>query len=90
MHVGIIGHHPGILTAAIATTEDLGHTAIGTTSDEEAMSWLAGKVVSALVIGGGVEPASRSMLLGACTQYGVRPVEVFGPDNLRAALASLV
>jgi hypothetical protein len=90
MHIGIVGRHPSILDAAIATAKELGHTAVGTTADDVALQWLSERKVSALVIGGGVERPSRTKLIQACAERGVHPIEVFGPDKLRATLAALL
>jgi hypothetical protein len=89
MRIGIIGRHQGILAGAIASAEELGHAAVGTTDDSEAMAWISAASIGALVIGGGVEQASRSALLAACTNAGIRPIEIFGPGNLRPALLAL-
>jgi hypothetical protein len=89
MKIGIIGRHPAVLEGALALARELGHEAVGTSADDEALRWLADRTVAALVIGGGVEPAARAKLLAACKESAVRPVEVFGPENLRAVLAAL-
>jgi hypothetical protein len=89
MNIGIIGRHAHILSAAISQAQNLGHTAVGTHDDNIALAWLAAHTVDALVIGGGVEPASRAALVSACKERGVKPLEVFGPQGLTAALLSL-
>jgi hypothetical protein len=89
MRVGIIGRHESILQTAMAKASDLGHAGVGTIDDAVALDWLQAKAVDALVIGGGVEPASRQRLIEACRRSAVAAHEVFGPDGLERALRSL-
>ena len=89
MRIGIIGRHPGLLDTALDTARASGHAPLGTTSDAEAFAWIEAGRIDALVIGGGVEAASRAALTTACAASGVQVVDVFGPGNLRTALASL-
>lgn len=89
MSIGIIGRSTALLAKALATAHELGHAAIGTTSDAEALGWVFEGQVSVLVVGGGVEASSRQSLASAGDAVGVKIVEVFGPENLRAALATL-
>ena len=89
MHIGIIGRNPHLLASALAEARDLGHVASGTTSDEQALRWLSEGQVQALVIGGGVEALSRTVLIDACRTFHVLPIEVHGPHALRSALAAL-
>lgn len=89
MNIGIIGRSTDLLARALATAQELGHSAIGTVSDAEALAWISANQVRALVIGGGVEASSRQVLSAACNAAGVKVLEVFGPQNLRALLASI-
>lgn len=89
MKIGIIGRHSAMMETALAVAAETGHSAVGTMADAEALSWIAARAIEALVIGGGVEGGSRRALVEACTQHGVRAVEIFGPGNLRAALLEL-
>jgi hypothetical protein len=57
--------------------------------DENALALIRSRAIDVLMIGGGVEAASRMLLLAACAERGVRPLEVFGPDKLQQALDSL-
>jgi hypothetical protein len=89
MNIGIVGRHRPLLDTAMATAARVGHTAKGTLDDDEAVAWIRDGAIEALVIGGGVEQASRQTLLDACATHGVRPVEVFGPAMLEQALRDL-
>jgi hypothetical protein len=89
MRIGIIGRHESMLQTAVAKTRELGHAGVGTVDDAVALNWLEAKAVDALVIGGGVEPASRHILIEACSRSGVAAHEVFGPGNLERTLRSL-
>jgi hypothetical protein len=89
MNIGIVGRHRPMLMAAMATAARAGHVAKGTLEDREAIEWIRDGSIAALVIGGGVDQASRHSLLEACATHRVRPVEVFGPDMLEKALMEL-
>jgi hypothetical protein len=89
MKIGIIGRNQSILSVALTTAQECGHHALGTTSDKEALLWLAERRIAALVIGGGVETASRLTLINACRSFDIQPVEIVGPEHLRSALAEL-
>jgi hypothetical protein len=89
MNLGIIGRNQALLDAAVSTAAHLGHSAKGTLNDAQAIAWVAQGSIAGLVIGGGVEQASRSLLLEACSKHGVRPIEVYGPGNLEKALEAL-
>jgi hypothetical protein len=52
-----------------------GVTARGTTDDADAVSMIEAGGVSTLVIGGGVEPASRHRLKASADLKGVRVIE---------------
>jgi hypothetical protein len=89
MNIGIVGRHPPTLETAMTTVARLGHAAKGALDDDEAVAWMRDGAIEVLVIGGGVEQASRRTLLEACAAHGVRPVEVFGPGSLEKALLEL-
>ena len=89
MKIGIIGRHPHIMETALATAGHVGHEAIGTLEDAVALQWISQRQIGALVIGGGVEAASRQILLQACAAQGIQPVEIMGPGQLESALRAL-
>jgi hypothetical protein len=89
MNIGIVGRHQPMLMTAMATAVRVGHIAKGMLDDDEAVAWMHDGSIEALVIGGGVEQASRRVLLVACAAHHVRPVEVFGPLLLEQALIEL-
>lgn len=78
-----------MMETALGVAAETGHVAVGTMTDAEAMGWIEARSIEALVVGGGVEPPSRRALGAACSQHGVRLVEIFGPGNLRGALVEL-
>jgi hypothetical protein len=89
VRVGVIGHHESLLQTALVKAGELGHVAIGTLEVAAALDWVEAKSVDALVIGGGVEPVTRRLLLAACRRSGVPGYEVFGPGNLQSTLRSI-
>jgi hypothetical protein len=89
MRIGILGRHASLMATAIVAAARSGHEARGTLEDADALAWIRDAAIHALVIGGGVEPASRRALLDACAQHGIRPVEIFGPTMLEDALRAL-
>ncbi|MBS1720178.1 MAG: hypothetical protein JST35_07010 [Armatimonadetes bacterium] len=60
----VVGRHPGLLASVIQRLRDQGYDATGVSTDEEALSLSEG-TWDALVIGGGVEPASREAISAA-------------------------
>ncbi len=89
MRIGIVGRSADLMRQALDLAEGAGHDARGTLADDEALAWVRGSQVAALLIGGGVEPASRDALTAACDEHGVRPVHVAGPGVLGDALLQL-
>lgn len=89
MRIGIVGRHPEILRGALALADEAGHDARGTTTDAEALAWVSQQQITALLIGGGVEPEARETLLSACEANDVRGVEVHEPTNLGPILRGL-
>ncbi|MBL8729137.1 MAG: hypothetical protein JNM25_11940 [Planctomycetes bacterium] len=89
MNLGILGRDPAVLARAMQLAARHGHVPQGTLRDADALAWVQQGSIEGLVIGGGVEPAPRRALLDACRARGVRPIEVFGPENLDHALGAL-
>jgi hypothetical protein len=52
-----------------------GVTARGTTEEDDAVSWIETGDISTLIIGGGVEPASRQRLRASANLKGVRVID---------------
>lgn len=84
-----MGRHAEIMKSALAVADEAGHDARGTLDEAEALVWVQQQQISALLIGGGVEPEPREQLLAACEQNDVRGVEVQGPASLGAILRGL-
>jgi hypothetical protein len=89
VRIGIIGRDSSLLRQALELGEGAGHDARGTLDDAEALAWVRAGQVNALLIGGGVEPASRDALVAACEESDVRSVLVSGPGVLGDALLRL-
>lgn len=89
MNVGVVGRHAAILERVLALVSSHGHSAKGTLVDADALSWINSRDVQYLLIGGGVEDASRKSLLAACAAHQVQAIEVFGLHNLELAIAGL-
>lgn len=84
-----MGRHAEIMKGALALADEAGLDARGTLDDGEALVWVQQQQIGALLIGGGVEPEPRELLLQACEQNDVRGVEVQGPANVGAILRGL-
>lgn len=63
------------IDAVLAVLRGDGFDAAGTTDDDEALTLLAAGGVTALVIGGGVEQASREALIQTGTACGATVIE---------------
>ncbi len=74
MSVLIIGRGRSIVDKAVATLRENGFEAAGVTADEDAVRLLAAGGVGALVIGGGVGPASRERLAGLARPAGAEVI----------------
>jgi hypothetical protein len=97
MSVLVIARAQPLLDRIVPLLRAGGIAATGTTSDEDAMSMLATGGVAALVIGGGVEEASRLRLEAAARRHGIRVLAgaargkdpgVYVKDELLPALRS--
>ncbi|MFD9893142.1 hypothetical protein ACFWY9_27675 [Amycolatopsis sp. NPDC059027] len=75
MTVLLLGRNPRIVTKVVAAISAAGHSAEGMTTDEAALARIAEGDVSALILGGGVEPPSREKLLAAANAKGVTIVQ---------------
>ncbi|MBC7302958.1 MAG: hypothetical protein H5T78_18675 [Nocardia sp.] len=70
-----VGRGREVVDAAISYVGGLGFRVLGSTVDEEALSVLGRERVRLLVIGGGVEAESRTLLTAAATQRGTTVVQ---------------
>lgn len=91
----VVGRHPEIMGRVKALLESGGYQALGVHTDDEARAAMNSSAPDALLLGGGVEAASRAVLIEAFRQ--ARPgrpiIEHFGGpagllDHLRQALAA--
>jgi hypothetical protein len=89
MRIGILGRDAALMREALDLAEGAGHDARGTLIDHEALAWVRGGQVAALLVGGGVEPTSRTVVMAECAKHGVRAVEIAGPGVLGHALNEL-
>lgn len=89
MRIGIVGRHAEIMKGALAVADEAGLEARGTLDDAEALAWVQQQQIGALLIGGGVEPEPRELLLAACADNDVRGVEVQGPASIGPILRGL-
>jgi hypothetical protein len=89
MKIGILGRQPAMMQRALALAAAAGHEAIGELSDAALARHLEGGALQALIIGGGVEPASREAMRALAATHGVRVLEPAGPDQLPALLSAL-
>ena len=89
MKIGILGRDATLMREALDLAEGAGHDARGTLIDHEALAWVRGGQIAALLVGGGVEPTSRTVVLAECAKHDVQAVEIAGPGVLGHALAAL-
>lgn len=75
MPVLVIGRGRQIVDSVTATIRRHGFEALGTTTDDEALSHLGAQKIDLLVIGGGVEPSSRSVLKQRAAATGAPVLE---------------
>jgi CheY-like chemotaxis protein len=61
----VVGRHPEIMLRVKGLLESAGHAPLGALTDGEAMSLIHSSAPDALLLGGGVEPASRAALAEA-------------------------
>ncbi len=84
-HLLVIGRHPDILHTVTDRLEKAGYRVTGALTDEEATAAFAEQQFNGVVIGGGVEHASRAALKASFsrTNPGIPIIEVSGgPFNL--------
>ncbi len=84
MKILIVGRHPALLARALAQVSQLELSALGVTRDDEAEAHLRAGGFALVVLGGGVEQASRERLRQLCAALQPAPqiLEIFGPDML--------
>lgn len=88
MHVLILGRHLAMLQNAIQRLTQEGYVATGYTTDAETIQALQTGAIDLVVIGGGVEVASRNQIKAVADQMTPPPqvVEVYGPQHLIEAV----
>ncbi|MFB9463819.1 hypothetical protein [Streptomyces cinereospinus] len=74
MRTLVLGRTPARVTAVLATLHADGFDAEGVSTDAEARQLLATGRFGVLIIGGGVEPASRAAMKELAAEYQVRRV----------------
>ncbi|WP_242888620.1 hypothetical protein [Actinomadura litoris] len=75
MTVLVIGRGRAIVDSVTTAMSEHGIEGTGVTVDADAIAHLGGGDVDLLVIGGGVEPGSRSLLKKQAATHGVRVLE---------------
>jgi uncharacterized membrane protein len=71
----VVARAQQVIDAVLAVLRGDGFDAEGITADDEALARLAAGDVTTVVIGGGVEPASRRALRQACSTHDVKIIE---------------
>jgi hypothetical protein len=89
MKIGILGRHPSMMARALALAAAAGHEAVGELTDEAMVRHVEGGSLQALLIGGGVESASREAMRALAATHGVRLLEPAGPGQLTELFAQL-
>ncbi|MEV0847444.1 hypothetical protein AB0J21_16510 [Streptomyces sp. NPDC049954] len=74
MQTLVLGRTPARVSQVLATLRADGFEAQGASTDEEARTLLAAERFGVLVIGGGVEPDSRTAIKEFAARHGVRRV----------------
>jgi hypothetical protein len=87
--IGILGRQPQMLQRALEMAAAAGLDAVGSTREDDILGWIAGGHIRALVIGGGVEEASRAAMQAACAGSGVEAIPVSGPHALAEVFEAL-
>lgn len=91
----VVGRHQEILSRVTGVLETAGYRVFGTTADESALALMTSETPDALLLGGGVERASRQTLI-ACfhtARPGQPVIEHFGGphrllEHVREALGN--
>ncbi|MFQ6328392.1 hypothetical protein ACLMAL_19910 [Nocardia sp. CWNU-33] len=71
MKILAIGREQDVVNTAVAVFQSHGYAAVGTIADDEALDALDIDEITHLIIGGGVEPASREQLKRRAEAHGV-------------------
>ncbi|MFJ8750137.1 hypothetical protein ACIREO_12515 [Streptomyces sp. NPDC102441] len=74
MRTLVLGRAPARVTEVLATLRADGFEAEGVSTDEEARKLLEAEEFGVLIIGGGVEPASRAAIKEFAAEHRVRRV----------------
>ncbi len=84
----VVGRHPPSMRRVTTELRELGYEPVGVADDESALELLNPGSFAAVLIGGGVEDASRVTLAAYVTRHApsTAVVEVDSPDALHAAL----
>lgn len=90
MNVLVLGRHAAMLQNALTLLSQNGYGATGYTTDEEIIRALQTTNIDLVVIGGGVEANSRSLINATAAQVMPSPkvVDVYGPQHLLEAVQS--
>ena len=88
MRVLVLGRHPAMLQNALQHLTEQGYVATGYTTDAETLGALQTGAIDLVVIGGGVEAASRHQVKAAAAQMTPPPqvIDVYGPHHLIEAV----
>lgn len=85
----VVGRHADLMDRVLALVIADGHDAFGALTDEDAIARVTEDAPDLVVVGGGVEPASRAAIAAAVHAVAPgRPVIVHrgGPHGLTAAI----
>lgn len=81
----VVGRHPDLMAKVLGLLESAGYVAVGALADDEAIQSMNSSMSDALLLGGGVESASRRLLADAfqAARPGRPIIEHFGgPQGL--------
>ncbi|MFI5499983.1 hypothetical protein ACIA5E_13040 [Nocardia asteroides] len=71
----VVGRGQHVVDAALTYLDSVGVRALGTTTDDQARVVLEREAVRLLVLGGGIEPDSRTALTAAATAQGTTVIQ---------------
>jgi DNA-binding NtrC family response regulator len=88
MRVLVLGRQPAMLQSALQRLTQEGYVATGHTTDEAIIQALHTGAIDLVVIGGGVEAASRHQIKAVAAQITPSPqvVDLYGPHHLLEAV----
>lgn len=88
MHILVLGRHPAMLQNALQRLTEQGYSATGYTTDAETLQALQTGAIDLVVIGGGVEDASRRAIKAGAKTHAplTKVIDVYGPQQLLAAV----